>query len=79
MQLKSAVAKSEKQILKQYIASQKDTSKSTKNLKINSATVSSSVKKTSPARRGAPKREVEYSKGKAKANDSDYDSESDSD
>jgi Tfp pilus assembly pilus retraction ATPase PilT len=71
-QLKSAVAKSEKQILKQYITAQKDTSKtikSTKNTKINSTTVSSGSKKTSPRRTGAPKREVEY------ANTSDSDSD----
>jgi len=73
-QLKSAVVKSEKQMLKQYIASQKDTSKSiksTKNTKVNSATVSSGPKKTSPRRTGAPKREVDY------ANTSESDSDSD--
>jgi len=74
-QLKSAVTKSEKQILKQYIAAQKDNSKSTKSLKntkVNSATVSSGTKKTSPRRTGVPpKREVEY------ANTSDSDSDSD--
>ena len=61
-QLKSAVTKSEKQILKQYIAAQKDTSKSTKsikNTKVSSTTISSCPKKTS-RRNGAPKREVEY-------------------
>lgn len=73
-QLKSVAAKSEKQILKQYIASQKDTAKSiktTKITKVNSATGSSGPKKTSPVRRGTLKREIDY----AKTSDSDSDSD----
>ena len=73
-QLKSAVAKSEKQILRQYIASQKDTAKSiksTKNTKANSSTVSSGPKKTSPRRTSVLKREVDYSHTSSDCSDSD--------
>ena len=75
-QLKSAAAKSEKQILKQYIASQKDTAKSvsvknTKITKVNSATGSSGPKKTSPVRRGSIKREVDYAPTSSEGSDSD--------
>jgi len=58
-QLIAAVAKSEKQAIKRYIASQKDTGKSVKTTKGISATGSSGSKKTSPPRR-AVKRESDY-------------------
>ena len=74
-QLKSAVAKSEKQILRQYIASQKDTAKSSKNIKVNSATGSSGPKKTSPRRTSVLKREVDYSHRSACTSSSDDDSD----
>lgn len=71
-QLKSAVAKSEKQILRQYIACQKDTAKSTKTTKVNSSSVSSGPKKTSQRRTGVPpKREIEYSHTSSDDSDSD--------
>lgn len=52
--LKSIVVRGEKQVLRQYMASQKDTAKTSKNVK-NTSDV---TKKSSEKR--APKREVDY-------------------
>lgn len=52
--LKSIVVRGEKQILRQYMASQKDTAKTSKNVK----NTSDNTKKSSEKR--APKREIDY-------------------
>jgi DNA-binding LytR/AlgR family response regulator len=52
--LKSIVIRGEKQVLRQYMAAQKDTTKTTKNVKNNS----DNTKKTSGKR--VPKREIDY-------------------
>jgi hypothetical protein len=59
-QMKSLIARSEKQAIKQYIASQKDTSKSTKNVKNTKASSSTSSKKPTQTRRSTLRREDEY-------------------
>ena len=61
VQIKAAIARREKQFLKEYIAAQKDTSKSPKTSKSTKTSAPTSTgKKASPARRGPPKREKEY-------------------
>ena len=55
-QMKSLIARSEKQAIKQYLASQKHTSKSTKNVKNTKA----SSKKPTQTRRSTLRREDEY-------------------
>jgi len=62
IQIKAAITRREKQFLKEYIAAQKDTSKSPRTSKSTKASAPTSTgKKTSPVRRGPPKREKEYS------------------
>ena len=51
--LKSIVVRGEKQVLRQYMAAQKDTAKTSKNVKNSDNTKKSSEKR-------APKREVDY-------------------
>lgn len=61
--LKSIVVRGEKQVLRQYMAAQKDTTKTSKNIKNNS----DNTKKSSEKR--APKREMDY--GSTESDNSD--------
>ena len=59
-QMKSLIARSEKQAIRQYIAAQKDTAKSTKTIKNTKASSSTSSKKPTQTRRSTLRREDEY-------------------
>lgn len=61
--LKSIVIRGEKQVLRQYMAAQKDTTKTTKNVKNNS----DNTKKSSEKR--APKREIDYASSESDNSD----------
>jgi hypothetical protein len=66
IRLKKSVMRSEKQVLRQYIASQKETAKATKTSggrkarKTETDSVSKVVSKKQAVRKTAPKREVDY-------------------
>jgi len=61
--LKSIVVRGEKQVLRQYMAAQKDTAKTSKNLK----NTSDNTKKSSDKR--APKREIDYASSESDNSD----------
>jgi hypothetical protein len=60
--LKSIVVRGEKQVLRQYMTAQKDTAKTSKNLKNTSDTKKSSEKR-------APKREIDYASSESDNSD----------